>query len=85
MMLLPLSEILVTVLWVHVISGQSQGEYDESHDWMEGGLPNCCLRCNRIDRSASTFCEITCKGKVMSRKHRRGGGIIRIKTCSLII
>ena len=32
------SEIAVTELLVHVISGQSQSEDEEFHDWSEGGL-----------------------------------------------
>ena len=73
------------VLSVHVISGQSQGEDDEFHYWIEGGLPNCCLTCNRMDSSASRFCEITSKGKVMRTRHRRGGVIIGTEKCSFVI
>ena len=79
-MLLPLSEILVTVLWVHVIFGQSHGEDEEFQDWSDGGLPSCCLTSSRIDRSSSRFWEITWKGKEKTRRRNRAGnGILANK------
>ena len=45
----------MTVLLVHVISNQSQGEDEEFDDWSDGGLPSCCLTSSRIDRSSCRF------------------------------
>ena len=75
------SEIAVTVLSVHLISGQSQGEDEEFHDWSDGGLPSCCLTSSRIDRSSSW--EITWKGKERTRRRNRAGsGILANKKVS---
>ena len=74
------SEIAVTVelLVLHVISGQSQGEDEEFQDWSDGGFPSCCLTSRRIDRSSSSFWEITCKDgkdRWSRRRNRAGSGI----------
>ena len=55
LMVLLWSETAVTVLLVHVISNQSQGEDEEFDDWSDGGLPSCCLTSSRIDRSSCRF------------------------------
>lgn len=68
------SEIPVTLLWAHVISGQSHGDDDEFQDWRECGLPSRSLSSNSIDRSVLKLCEITWKGwrdKNMNRLSKR--------------
>ena len=75
-MVLLWSEIAVTVLSVHVISGQSQGKDEEFHDWSDGGLPSCCLTSSRIDRSSSKFWEITWNMERTRRKNRVGNGAV---------
>ena len=76
LMVLLWSEIAMMVLLVHVISGQSQGEDEEFHDWSDGGLPSCCLTSRRIARSSCRFWEIIWKGKKRTRRRNRAGNEI---------
>ena len=58
-MFLSLRKIPVTVPLVHSISGQTHGEDEVFHDWMDGGLPHCCFKFSRTACSIFSDCEIT--------------------------
>lgn len=75
----------MTMPFVQLTPGQSHGEDEEFHDWMDGGFPHCALILRRID--CSVDCEITIKGREMRRKRRRedgsGRGVFDI-SCGLV-